>query len=179
MIKFFLKLLGYNKASKKPVAATPIKPIPPPPKPPEESETPWMDIAKHELGISEIMGSKNNPRILEYHDATSLKADDDETPWCASFVSWVLRNSGYTDTNSAGAAKYLNYGVKLTYPKYGCIVIYKRTGGNHVHFYDHEDAQRIYGIGGNQDNEVNIKGYQKSNVLGYVWPIKKQQKQGT
>lgn len=47
-------------------------------------------VAKTQLGQKEISGSKDNPKIVEYHDATTLKATDDETPWCASFVNWCL-----------------------------------------------------------------------------------------
>jgi len=144
-----------------------------PPAPTIET-TPWMDLANHELGQSEVPGVQDNPRIVEYHSVTTLKATDDETPWCSSFVSWVLEKSGYKSTQDAWARSYLNYGTKLDKPKYGCLVIYDRGAGKgHVHFYVREDAEYIYGIGGNQDNTVKLKAYPKSAVLGYRWPVAK------
>jgi hypothetical protein len=48
------------------------------------------DIATQELGVAEIYGDVHNKRILEYHQATRLKATTDEVAWCASFVNWCL-----------------------------------------------------------------------------------------
>jgi hypothetical protein len=48
--------------------------------------TPY-EIAKAELGTTEVPGTQNNPRILEYHATTTLKATTDEVPWCSSFVN--------------------------------------------------------------------------------------------
>ena len=47
-------------------------------------------IAQIQLGQKEIEGSKDNPKIVGYHKATTLVATDDETPWCSSFVNWCL-----------------------------------------------------------------------------------------
>lgn len=46
-----------------------------------------LKIAMKELGVRELAGSKHNPRIIEYHKATSLKATQDEVSWCSSFVN--------------------------------------------------------------------------------------------
>lgn len=131
---------------------------------------PWMDVAEAEKGVSEISGSKHNPRIVEYHQAAALKAKDDETAWCASFVCWVLEKSGFKSTDSAWARDYLNYGKKCD-PQYGCIVVFSRgSNSGHVGFYVKSDADYIYVLGGNQSNQVNVSKYPKSRVLGYRWP---------
>lgn len=136
-------------------------------------ETPWLPIALQEFGTHEIAGIKNNPRIVEYHDKTSLSANDDETAWCASFLTWSLEQAGYKSTKSAWARSYLSYGIKLDQPIPGCIVIYDRGNGmGHVHFYLYSKGDNHYGIGGNQSDEVNVSAYGKSRVLGYVWPVK-------
>ena len=50
--------------------------------------TPWLNITYAELGIREQSEpGKHNARILAYHQTTTLKATDDETPWCSSFVN--------------------------------------------------------------------------------------------
>lgn len=135
--------------------------------------TPWMTVAKAELGEHETGGNKDNARIVEYHQATTLKATDDETPWCSAFVCWCLQKAGYSSTKSAWARSYLSYGTKLEKPQYGCIVIYQRgTSSGHVHFFSHEKDGLVFGIGGNQGDSVSLSGYDKSRVLGYRWPSK-------
>lgn len=134
---------------------------------------PWVRTAEDELGQSEIVGSKHNPRIVEYHATTTLKAKDDETAWCASFVCWVLEKSGFKSTKSAWARDFLNYGEKLDEPQYGCIVVFKRgTSSGHVGFWMGEKNGNVSVLGGNQNNKVSIKSYSKSDVLGYRWPVK-------
>jgi uncharacterized protein (TIGR02594 family) len=136
-------------------------------------EIPWLAKALQEYGTSEIAGIKNNPRIIEYHSKTKLEAKDDETSWCASFLTWCLESSGYKSTKSAWARSYLDYGIKLDKPVPGCIVIYDRGNGfGHVHFYLYEKGDNIYGVGGNQSDMVNVSAYGKSRVLGYRWPEK-------
>ena len=138
-----------------------------------ENLFPWMKIAEAEEGQSEIVGSEDNPRIVEYHQATTLKAKDDETAWCASFVCWVLQKAGYKSTRSAWARDYLDYGKYVKTPSYGCICVFKRneTSG-HVGFYVGEDKDNILVLGGNQLNAVRTKWYKKSDLLGYRWPVK-------
>jgi len=88
---------------------------------------PWMDIATAELGVHEdSLPGQHNARILEYHQTTTLKATDDETPWCSSFVNWVIRQSDRTGTNSAAAKSWLNWGVEATNPTPGAIVVIKK-----------------------------------------------------
>jgi hypothetical protein len=41
----------------------------------------YFDVALREIGQAEINGPDHNQRIIEYHEQTSLKASDDETPW--------------------------------------------------------------------------------------------------
>ena len=132
-----------------------------------------MEIALKELGTHEIPGKQNQARILEYHAATSLHASDDETPWCSAFANFVLQKAGFKTTGSAWARSWLNYGVTLDKPVYGCLVIYERgVSSGHVNFFDHERAGWIYGLGGNQGDAVNISGYSKQRVLGYRWPVR-------
>jgi hypothetical protein len=40
-------------------------------------------------GEKEIPGSKNNPNIVDFHKATTLRATDDETPHCASAMNFM------------------------------------------------------------------------------------------
>lgn len=136
-------------------------------------ETLWLTIAKKEIGVKEVAGEGNNARVLQYHAATKLKANADSVPWCSSFVSWCLQEAGYKSTRDAWARSYLQYGEKLSEPKYGCIVVFDRGNGNgHVGFHLYEKDGLVFVVGGNQRDAVNISSYSKENVLGYVWPVK-------
>lgn len=134
---------------------------------------PWYLVAKGEMDISEIAGSKHNKRILEYHQTTTLRATSDEVAWCASFVGFCLQKSGYESTKSAAARSYLQYGEKLEKPVEGCIVVFKR-GSNpaqgHVGFYVGETQSTINVLGGNQNNKVCLKHYNKADLLAYRMP---------
>ena len=137
----------------------------------------WYDIAFREMetGVDEIAGAAgHNPRIVEYHQATSLRAMDDETAWCSSFVNWCMMKAGETRTNSAAARSWLKWGQTLDQPKRGCIVVFSRppkpTSG-HVAFYEGEKRDRILVLGGNQSNQVNIAAYPRDRLLSYRWPI--------
>ncbi|MDR2208396.1 MAG: TIGR02594 family protein [Azoarcus sp.] len=144
---------------------------------------PWMDIAVAELGVAEdSLPGQHNARIVEYHQTTSLKATDDETPWCSSFVNWVIKQSGRNGTNSAAAKSWLNWGSEATTPTRGTIVVIKKktpgmtqaTGsatGFHVGFLVSLSPTHVRLLGGNQSNRVkessfslsayDIKGYRK------------------
>lgn len=144
------------------------------PKPETKTLIPkWMEIAKAELGESEIKGARHNPRIVDYHQATKGKYKDDETAWCASFVNWCLREAGVPGTNSAWARDWLNWGRKLDQPQFGCICVVERNGAggdSHVFFWFGEADGKILALGGNQSDSVSISRYPKSKVLGYRWP---------
>lgn len=138
------------------------------------SDIPWYKIAMAEVGVKEILGSKNTPRILEYHQATSLKATNDETAWCSAFVSWCLEKAGYKSTHSAWAKSYLKYGTELKFPKLGCICVFTRgPQSGHVAFYistNKDGSLKV--LGGNQSNSVCVQDHSKSTLLSYRWPIK-------
>ena len=131
----------------------------------------WYAIAKTQLGVTEIAGSKHNQRIVEYHSFTTLKATDDETPWCSSFVSWCLEHAEIKSTKNAWARSYLEWGKKIEKPVEGCVVIFSRgSSSGHVAFYVGETLTTVKCLGGNQGNTVCIDEYPKWRVLGYRLP---------
>lgn len=132
----------------------------------------WMEVAEKELGQHEVAGPKANPRILEYHKATTLKATSDEVPWCSSFVCWVMQEAGFKTTRSAAARSWENWGISLKKPEFGCVVVLKRGTGSqgHVGFYVGEGSDHVKVLGGNQGDRVSIANLNKSNVIAYRWP---------
>jgi uncharacterized protein (TIGR02594 family) len=136
---------------------------------------PWFDIAMKELGITEIAGSGDNPRIVEYLRSTSLggsMASNDETPWCSAFVNFCVEQAGFAGTDSASARSWLNWGRKTDTPVTGCIVVFERGAppSGHVAFYVSESADQVNVLGGNQGNKVSFAHYPKTRLLGYRVP---------
>ena len=144
-----------------------------------KTELPWLWLAIQELGVSEAPGDLDNPRIIEYHKATSYGAKDDEVAWCSAFVNWCMKQAGYQRTGSAAARSWLNYGDLLPEPEPGCIAVLWRgnpaSWQGHVGFYLLEssaDHNSIYLLGGNQNDAVSVTTYPKDRVLAYRRPVK-------
>lgn len=131
-----------------------------------------LEIAKAEIGTREKAGKDDNPRILEYHQATSLKAVHDEVAWCSAFVNWVLKEAGIEGTGNPMARSFLAWGSPLKSPVPGCIVILKRGPApfGHVAFFvRYSKAGLIDVLGGNQSDQVKVSTYRERDVLGYRW----------
>ena len=141
-------------------------------KQPTNNETPWMDIALAEVGVSE---SRNPKRVIEYHQTTTLKAKDVKTAWCSSFACWVLQQVGYKTTRSAWARDWLKYG-QIADLQRGAILVFERNGpggDSHVGFYTGKENSIGYEIiSGNSGDAVTVQYYPKSKLLGCRWPIK-------
>lgn len=135
----------------------------------------YYDIALAEIGTAEIPNVKANPRIVDYHQATTLRAKSDEVPWCSSFVNWVLQTAGYPTTRSAAARSWVRYG-KACEMQRAAIVVLSR-GNNpafgHVGFIDRFDGSYVWVLGGNQNNRVSIARYPLSRVVACRMPVAK------
>ena len=110
--------------------------------------------AVSQIGVKEIVGPQNNPKVVWYfHRIGMSSVNDDETAWCAAFVGACLEESGLRSTRSAWAKDYLHWGVHLDEPVPGCVVVYDRGKGyGHVNFFVRRSGNRILGLGGNQGN---------------------------
>ncbi len=142
----------------------------------------WLKIAKkdHKNKVVEIKGAKDHPRIVEMHSYTSLKAKDDETPWCASAVNAWLVEAGFEGTNSAAAISFEEYGqkVKQSDLTLGDIVIFKRGSQSwmrHVGLYAgqsrmHGGKKQLLILGGNQSDKVCYQWYSISGITAIRRP---------
>jgi uncharacterized protein (TIGR02594 family) len=142
---------------------------------------PWLQIAYQELGVKEIPGAGDNPRIVEYHHSTTLRATDDEVPWCSSFVSWCVYEAQIEPTHSARARSWLRWGVPVSFmPPFGAICVFNRGGPHdpavinapgHVGFLISEAGpDKMLILGGNQGNAVSYREYKRDDLLGVRWP---------
>ncbi len=166
--------------SYKPPSAPEPAPAAPPPVVGNSGGAPWMAIANQETGQHEVAGKAANPRIVEYHAATELKAKSDEVAWCSSFVNWVLSKAGIAGTRSAAAASWASWG-KPCQAKYGAIAVIYNAGaansslsrsGNHVGFLVEETSTHFSLLGGNQSDSVKITRFPKKKwrLKAYRWP---------
>jgi uncharacterized protein (TIGR02594 family) len=146
------------------------------------SELPWMAAAINEIGQKEIPGANSNIRIMHYRTLAgcTLRGDDGDVPWCRIFVCAMLHEAGlpYLKNWMARSAEHDPNLVKLAGPAYGAIVTYwrgtPRGGLGHTDFYVGSANGRIYGLGGNQGDAVNIEGFPAHSahfgVNGFYWP---------
>ena len=132
----------------------------------------WIVQAERFIGLKEIKGSEHNPEILQWwKDIKRGGIKDDETPYCAAFVGAMLERSGIKSTRFEGALAYLEWGMDLTSPIYGCVVVFSRPGGGHVGFPVGEDEHgRLMVLGANQGDAVTVAPFERKRVAGYRWP---------
>jgi uncharacterized protein (TIGR02594 family) len=131
-----------------------------------------LAIAKNEIGVTEKVGSENNPRILEYHKTTTLQATDENIPWCAAFVNWCLQQAGMKGTGLANARSFLTWGREILPDEIeeGDIIVMGRTSDptkGHVGFFVGwtEDKFGFRLLGGNQLDGVNIKEFDRGRII--------------
>jgi len=141
----------------------------------------WISIAEDELGQKEIKGAKHNTRILEYIASTSSRSTRDESPWCASFVNWVLTQAGYEGAGSSATHDWKRWGDSLSAPAVGCVAfidwgkVYpdnpKKKNKGHVGFVVGKTAKnRIVFLGGNQSNQVRYTAFRKAIIQAFRVP---------
>ncbi len=133
-----------------------------------------IQIAAQEIGVAEIAGSDHNERILQYaHDIGHTWIEDDETPWCSRFMSWVAMKADMQRSERGNARSWLNVGTPVEDPEPGDVVIFWRgspeSHKGHVGLYKgfSRDGTRVYVLGGNQGDQVGISAYAAERVLGY------------
>lgn len=136
----------------------------------ELSSAPWIRTAAAEIGVKEKVGRASNPKIDEYLGVVGMSRDD--TPWCAAFANWTLKQNKMAGTNAANARSFEQWG-KSTDPKFGAVTVLKRGKSawqGHVGFLVKWDANFVWLLGGNQGDAVNITRFPRSSVVAFRWP---------
>ncbi len=133
-----------------------------------------IEIALQEYGITEHIGGRHNPRILQYFkDIGHQWVNDDEKAWCSAFANWVMGKAGYPTSGKLNARSWLKVGDSSRLPELGDIVVFwresKQSWKGHVGFFVaySEDEKHIYVLGGNQNNRVCVKAYPTYRLLGF------------
>jgi uncharacterized protein (TIGR02594 family) len=131
-----------------------------------------FEIAQGYIGTNEGPGSLDNPVIMEMYASVGQKhVEHDDVAWCAAFVGHCLEKAGIRSTRKLNARSYLDWGVPVepSEARQGDIgVIPRGTSGwqGHVFFIDRIEGAWVWGLGGNQDDAVNVKRYPASKLLG-------------
>jgi uncharacterized protein (TIGR02594 family) len=141
---------------------------------------PWLVTARSKTGEREIAGDKDNPFIVECLKLAGLPVgmQVDETSWCGAFVNWCMCQNGIKGPKGpAGARNWLKWGQPLAGPALGCVVVFSRPpnpSSGHVALWvgaSNGPVPLIQCFGGNQNNQVGVKPYPRSRLLGYRWPV--------
>ena len=147
---------------------------------------PWQTLLRAELaaGVAEVPGSRDNPRIVDYHACTRGRGRfGDATHWCSSCLCWAFEQCGMPHPRSKRARDWLQWGEELLEPRLGCVMVLwrapagtplalaRRSPFGHVTLYEGlERDGRLRGLGGNQGNRLSIVPYARRRVLSFRWP---------
>lgn len=126
-------------------------------------------------GFREVAGSGSNQTILDWaHGPGQYPAmtDDSTTPWCGIGLAGVLDEVGlgrFIPDFPARAASWANCGVECA-PQPGAIVVFPRTGGNHVTVIRRIEGHIWHCIGCNQSNAINTTAFDSRGAWACRWP---------
>lgn len=133
--------------------------------PHDQREAPWMAVAFEEGETRWKWGRvKEGDGGINYHKKTGINMSSmvgNSNPWCASFINYCLKESGYSTSGSASSqsfSKNKNF-IKVSQPIYGAIVVLRKKGSwtGHVAFiYCLFEDGEIGVLGGNQGDSVTI-----------------------
>lgn len=141
-----------------------------------------FNIARSYIGTTEGPGPADNPVIMEMYASVGHDwVEHDSVAWCAAFVGHCLERAGIRSTRKLTARSYLDWGVPVDVvdAQQGDIGVIPRGSSRwqgHVFFIDRIEGQWVWGLGGNQDDAVNVKRYPVSKLLwvrraGNVAPV--------
>jgi uncharacterized protein (TIGR02594 family) len=131
-----------------------------------------IDIARSYIGTTEGAGPADNPVIMEMYPSVGHDwVEHDSVAWCAAFVGHCLERAGIKSTRKLTARSYLDWGVPIEVAdaQQGDIGVIPRGSSRwqgHVFFIDRIEGAWVWGLGGNQDDAVNVKRFPVSKLLG-------------
>jgi uncharacterized protein (TIGR02594 family) len=141
----------------------------------------WLQLARSDLGVSEVVGPKASLVIKGYfRDAGHPEIEDDAVAWCAAASCSWLKRAGFPippRATSLMAMSFENYGTPLDTFKPGAICVFYRgakrekTWQRHVAIGVRETKTHIVCIGGNQSDSVSEQKFPKKDLVAMRWPV--------
>ena len=130
-----------------------------------------LEILSH-YGLSEVTGKHSNPEILEFFNELGYNIEDDSTSaWCSAMLSYYAKKCGYEYNKDLSARSWLRMPIMVLKPVIGDIVILWRENlqswKGHVGIFINWDINKIYILGGNQNNQISINAYPRERILGF------------
>ena len=131
-----------------------------------------FDIARSYIGTTEGAGPADNPVIMEMYASVGHDwVEHDSVAWCAAFVGHCFEQAGIKSTRKLTARSYLDWGIPIEVAdaQQGDIGVIPRGSSRwqgHVFFIDRIEGAWVWGLGGNQDDAVNVKRFPVSKLLG-------------
>src|SRR3990167_5909509 len=104
-----------------------------------------LQIAQSQIGLGEEGGNNRGQYVKKYLNG------QEGLPWCAGFVSYCLKQAGYTFPYYLMAKSYLKIGMQIDTPQSGDLAIFTRKGGGHIGIVERVEKGRIVIIEGNVD----------------------------
>ena len=175
------KVVTVPTVSTAPPTAVPVAPapqaVPAAPSGPFADYPAWFQWAVHEIGTHEV--SPNTGPALQRYISLAHTGEVGQ-PWCSIFACAAMESNGVRSPRSPSSQSWRtdpNY-VKLDGPAKGAVAVYWRgsqsSGLGHVGFYRGEDATRVWTLGGNENDMVEIAALAKDSasfgLIGYWWP---------
>lgn len=131
-----------------------------------------FEIARGYIGTTEGPGLEDNLTIMAMYASVGHEwVEHDSVAWCAAFVGHCLERAGIRSTRRLTARSYLDWGVpvEIADAQTGDIAVIPRGASSwqgHVFFIDRIEGPWVWGLGGNQNDAVNVKRYPVSKLLG-------------
>jgi uncharacterized protein (TIGR02594 family) len=119
------------------------------------------------FGVSEIVGPKHNPIIMEWAKETNLRHyTNDEIPWCGLYLAIVMKRANREIVKDPlWARNWSKFGIEVKEPMLGDVLVFSRGSGGHVGIYIGEDSTSYHVLGGNQGDAVSIVRITKIRLI--------------
>lgn len=133
----------------------------------------WMSKVMEEYS-KRYSGESLNDRVILYHRLGGGINADIRTPWCASFVNFILNNGFKSPSSQSFYSKEgQKFFRKIKKAKYGAILVLKyNSNRGHCTFITGEDDRGYYCLGGNQSNRIKKSYFLKNDkIQGIYWPL--------
>jgi uncharacterized protein (TIGR02594 family) len=143
----------------------------------EPLRTPWINEVNRYMGVNEV---RDRTKLIAWlRSGGGTVGDPTKLPWCADLVETAIKLTlpsepfpGKVGINPYYSLNWLDFGIKLLTPCFGCIAIFVRPGGGHIAFIIGVDPiRRRYRIrGGNQSDSICDCWIDIDRCKGLRWP---------